>query len=161
MSDEKKKSTTPIGRPLAVDHTAVSASQTEPAFIAPPPGAPVYHGFQIVKDVIADGFTFGKITDFEAAPCEYGDAFVIAPDHSRAGLVWEVSDKPYFQEVCPWNQAGGAFGMCLSLTQWKATTMSEEISNQYFLNSRSDGRNGVKSTRRREGRPKQRGASVR
>jgi len=34
--------------------------------------------------------------------------------------------------------------------------MPEEISNQYFLNSRSDGKNGVKSTRRREVRTKQR-----
>jgi hypothetical protein len=100
MSDDKEKPTTPIGRPLAIDHTAASASQNEPGFIAPPPGAPVYHGFQILSGVTADGFTFGKITDFEAEPCDYGDAFVVAPDNSRAGLVWEVSEKPYFQEVC-------------------------------------------------------------
>ena len=30
-----------------------------------------------------------------------GDAFVIAPDGSRAGLKWEASDKPYFQEIMP------------------------------------------------------------
>jgi hypothetical protein len=101
MSDEKKKSTTSVGQPLAVDHSAASASQIEPGFIARPPGAPVYHGFQILNDVTVDGFTFGKITDFEAARSDYGDAFVIAPDNSRAGLVWEVSDKTYFQEVCP------------------------------------------------------------
>jgi hypothetical protein len=101
MSDEKKKSATPVGQPLAVDRSAASASQIEPGFIARPPGAPAYHGFQILTDVTADGFTFGKITDFEAAPSNYGDAFVIAPDNSRAGLVWEVSDKTYFREVCP------------------------------------------------------------
>lgn len=89
------------GRPLAIDATALSASPTEPAFIAPPEGAPVYHGFVILDDIDVDGFTLGKITDFEAEPCEEGDAFVIAPDGSRAGLVWEVSDKPYFQEVRP------------------------------------------------------------
>jgi hypothetical protein len=49
--------------------------------------------------VTVDGFTLGKITDWEAEPCEAGDAFVIAPDGSRAGLVWEVCDPPYFQEV--------------------------------------------------------------
>ncbi|MGA8868784.1 MAG: hypothetical protein WB510_17550 [Candidatus Sulfotelmatobacter sp.] len=43
----------------------------------------------------------GKITDFEAQPSNYGDAFVIAPDDSRAGLVWEVSHAAYFREVCP------------------------------------------------------------
>jgi hypothetical protein len=99
MSDEKK-STAPMGQPLAVDRDAASASQTEPAFIARPAGSPVYHGFSVLKDVAVDGFTFGKITDFEAEPCNYGDAFVIAPDNSRAGLVWEVTDKFYFQEIC-------------------------------------------------------------
>jgi hypothetical protein len=98
--DVEKKSTAPVGRPLAVDATAESASQTEPAFIARPAGAAVYHGFQVLSDVAVDGFVFGKITDFETEPCESGDAFVIAPDNSRAGLVWEVSDKRFFREVC-------------------------------------------------------------
>jgi len=26
---------------------------------------------------------------------------VITPDGSQAGLVWEASDKPYFQEIMP------------------------------------------------------------
>lgn len=89
------------GRPLAIDHTAKSGSPTEPAFIAPPEGAPAYHGFVVLDDVVADGFILGKITDWEAEPCDEGDAFVIAPDGSRAGLVWEVYDPPYFQEVMP------------------------------------------------------------
>lgn len=89
------------GRPLSVDQTAQSSSPTEPAFVARPEGAPVYHGFVILDDVVVDGFTLGKITDWEAEPCETGDAFVIAPDGSRAGLVWEVCDPPYFQEVMP------------------------------------------------------------
>jgi len=76
-------------------------SPTEPALIARPDGAPVYYGFIVLDDVNVDGFTLGKITDFEAEPCDEGDAFVIAPDGSRAGLVWEVSDPPYLQEVSP------------------------------------------------------------
>jgi hypothetical protein len=91
----------PKGRPLAIDATAQSASPTEPAFIARPDGAPVYYGFVVLDDVTVDGFTLGKITDFEVEPCDEGDAFVIAPDGGRAGLVWEVYDKPYFQEVRP------------------------------------------------------------
>ena len=83
----------PKGRPLAIDATALSASANEPAFIARPDGAPVYYGFIVLDDVSVDGFTLGKITDFEADPCDEGDAFVIAPDGSRAGLVWEVSDQ--------------------------------------------------------------------
>lgn len=91
----------PAGRPLAVDGSARSASQSDPAFIARPAGAPVYHGFQILSDVVVEGFIFGKITDFEAEPCNVGDAFIIAPDDSRAGLVWEVSDTRYLREICP------------------------------------------------------------
>ncbi len=87
------------GRLLAVDNKAKSASPTEPAFVARPEGAPVYHGFVVLDDVTVDGFTIGKITDWDAEPCETGDAFVIAPDGSRAGLVWEVCDPPYFQET--------------------------------------------------------------
>ena len=54
------------GRPLAIDHNAHSASPTEPAFIARPEGTPVYHGFVVLDDVTVEGFTLGKITDFEA-----------------------------------------------------------------------------------------------
>jgi len=97
----EKKSSDPVGQPLAMDRNAASASRTEPGFIARPAGAPVYHGFVVLKSVVVDGFTFGKITDFEAQPSDYGDAFVIAPDNSRAGLVWEVTDKSYFQEISP------------------------------------------------------------
>ena len=91
----------PKGRPLAIDANAVSASPTEPAFVARPAGAPVYHGFQVLEDVVVEGFTFGKITDFEAELCEEGDAFLVAPDNSRAGLVWEIADKVSVVEVIP------------------------------------------------------------
>ena len=91
----------PKGRPLATDAMARSASPTEPAFIARPDGAPVYYGFVVLDDINVNGFTLGKITDWEAEPCETGDGFVIGPDGSRAGLVWEVCDLPYFQESMP------------------------------------------------------------
>jgi hypothetical protein len=94
----------PEGKPLAIDRNATSASPTEPVFVARPNGAPVYHGFVVLDDVSVEGFTFGAITDFEAAPCDTGDAFVIAPDGSRAGLVWEVSAKKYLEEVLPFEQ---------------------------------------------------------
>ncbi len=40
---------------------------------------------------MTDGWCFGTITEY-AAPdgCDSGDAFVVAPDGSRAGLVWDV-----------------------------------------------------------------------
>lgn len=89
------------GRPLAVDHNATSTSRKEPAFIARPAGAPVYHGFQVLEDVIVEGFAFGKITDFEAEPSQEGDAFVVAPDNSRAGLVWEIADNVSVSQISP------------------------------------------------------------
>jgi hypothetical protein len=100
MTEKRKEPESPTGHPLALDPLAESGSQTEPAFIARPAGAPVYHGFEVLSDVVVGGFTFGKITDFEIETCNEGDAFVVAPDNSRAGLVWEISHKPHFQEIC-------------------------------------------------------------
>jgi len=114
MTDGRKDPKPLIGRPLALDPLAASVSQSEPAFIARPAGAPVYHGFAVLSDVVVEGFSFGKITDFDSEPCDEGDAFVVAPDNSRAGLVWEVSDQSYFQEISPaeperWGVWGVAF----------------------------------------------------
>ena len=91
------------GRPLAIDPKATTTSPTAPAFVSPPEGSPVYHGFPLLKDVTVDGFTFGKISDFEAESCSEGDAFVAAPDDSRAGLVWSVSQDGHFYEVLPFD----------------------------------------------------------
>jgi hypothetical protein len=101
MTEKRKESEPPKGRPLALDPLGESASQTEPAFIARPAGDPVYYGFEVLSDVVVGGFTFGKITDFEIETCDEGDAFVVASDNSRAGLVWRVSDKSYFEEIAP------------------------------------------------------------
>jgi hypothetical protein len=68
MTKKGKESEPPKGRPLALDPLGESASQTEPAFIARPAGAPVYHGFEVLSDVVVGGFTFGKITDFDVEP---------------------------------------------------------------------------------------------
>ncbi len=53
----------------------------------------------MLEDGVVEGFTFGKITDFEAELYQEGDAFVVAPDNSRAGLVWEVADKVSVTEI--------------------------------------------------------------
>jgi hypothetical protein len=96
---QKKKGEIIPGKPLAVDRDAASASARGPAFLHPPVGAPVYHGFPVLRDVVVEGFCLGKITDFEAEHCDSGDAFVVAPDNSRAGIVWEVSNEPRFSEI--------------------------------------------------------------
>ena len=90
------------GRVIAIDSEAPSAHPDLPAFLAPPEGAPIYYGFPVLDDVEVEGFKLGKISEFETEPpIDYGDAFVVAPDGSRAGLVWEVSDQDYVREICP------------------------------------------------------------
>ena len=121
------------GRPLAVDRTAKSVSANQPAFLAPPPGAPVYHGFVVLDDVAIDGFTLGKITDFEAEPCEVGDGFVIAPDGSRAGLVWEVCNRNYFNEVRPpeperWGVWGVGFTLPMKNREYARKNLESIVS---------------------------------
>lgn len=88
------------GRPLRLDPQAESAGD-EPAFVNRPLGAPVYHGFPMLDDVEVEGFRFGMITDFEMAPDTDGDAFVVAPDGSRAGLVWTVTKERYLTQIVP------------------------------------------------------------
>ncbi len=97
-------------RAIVVDHVAESGGSTLPAFLAKPKGAPVYHGFKIFDDIVIDGFTFGAITDFEAHHSNEGDAFVIAPDNSRAGLVWTHTREPRFVQLCaPSEDRWGVF----------------------------------------------------
>ncbi len=86
-------------RPLAIDEQAQSADPALPAFLARPPGAPAYHGFPLLDGAEAGGFRLGMITDFLAGPDTAGDAYVVAPDGSRAGLIWESGCAPYFCEV--------------------------------------------------------------
>src|SRR5438046_3103747 len=87
-------------RPLRQDRDAASADPNLPAFLSRPPGAPVYHGFAVLEASEVDGFRFGMITDFIAKPDTVGDGFVVAPDDSRAGLVWESEcATPYFDEL--------------------------------------------------------------
>jgi len=104
MPDHSPERVTALGRPLAIDEEALSTSPAIPGFLAKPSGAPVYHGFRILSDVVVDGFTLGTITDFEVEPCDEGDAFVVAPDNNRAGLAWEVGTGKTFAEICPMEE---------------------------------------------------------
>ncbi|MBY6036999.1 3-deoxy-8-phosphooctulonate synthase [Fictibacillus nanhaiensis] len=59
----------------------------------------VYHKNSLILETETDGFTYGEITDHfdfdEEEGCTFGDGFVQAPNGSRAGLIWDVSEKPY------------------------------------------------------------------
>ena len=83
-TDEPRK---PEGHLLALDPSADSTNPDLPGFLAPPSGAPVYHGFPVLDDVEVEGFRLGVISNWEAEPSmQDGDAFVVAPDNSRCGL---------------------------------------------------------------------------
>ena len=87
---------------LAIDLDAISSRAGEPAFMAPPAGARPYHGFRLLPEVEVSGFTFGTITDFlRHQNLETGDAFVEAPDGSRAGLEWRMSLDRYILMMAP------------------------------------------------------------
>jgi hypothetical protein len=83
----------PRGQPLRLDQTAPSANLGQPASLARPAGAPVYHGFPLVEATRTDGWCYGAVTEYEDPHgCLFGDGYVQAPDGSRAGLVWEVGE---------------------------------------------------------------------
>jgi hypothetical protein len=90
----------PEGVPLRLDPEAESADPSLPAFLARPEGAPVYHGFPLLESSMSDdGWCFGTISDPDCpVGRDWGDAFVLAPDGSRAGLIWEVREPT--MEVC-------------------------------------------------------------
>ena len=75
------------GQVAREDPSAVSARPGLPAFLAPPAGAPAYYGFPQQSE--KDGFVFGVITSPRPG-ATWGDAYVVAPDGSRAGIVWVI-----------------------------------------------------------------------
>ena len=113
--DKNRKA--PNGEPLLTDPEAASDSPGLPAFLARPEGAPVYHGFPIIEETMTDGWRYGAITSFaKPGGCEAGDGFVIAPDGTRAGLVWSVGVFPT-EEVCaPTSDRWGVYSIAFPHT---------------------------------------------
>src|SRR5437899_48102 len=101
------------GRRILTDDEAESGDPTMPAFLARLEGAPVYHGFPIVEMTrTPDGWCFGAITEFEDPEgCHTGDAFVVAPDGSRAGIVWEVGEGEITEVCAPEENRWGVYAL--------------------------------------------------
>lgn len=65
----------------------------------------VYKGWEIIKETFTDGFYYGMITDHlidnpdDITECLSGDGFVQAPDGSRAGIAWEITDEFTFSII--------------------------------------------------------------
>ncbi|MEZ5988957.1 MAG: hypothetical protein R3F30_07495 [Planctomycetota bacterium] len=99
-------------RRLLYDGGARSGRRGEPAFLARPEGAPIYHGFPLVDGCDIDGWRLGAITDYvDPAGCDWGDGFVVAPDGSRAGLVWKVGDAPLRELLPPDEERWGVYAV--------------------------------------------------
>lgn len=92
----------PEGVPLRLDPQARSADPSLPAFVARPEEVPVYHGFPLLEGSrTEDGWYFGTISEPDCPEGrDWGDAFVVAPDGSRAGVVWEVG-SPGMEIIIP------------------------------------------------------------
>lgn len=89
-----------VGRLLSLDETAESATPDLPAFLSHPSGAPVYWGFPIIEETETDGWRYGTITVHDDPNgCESGDGFIVAPNGSRAGVVWELGTDTRYSEV--------------------------------------------------------------
>ncbi|MFD1041411.1 3-deoxy-8-phosphooctulonate synthase [Pseudoxanthomonas kaohsiungensis] len=58
----------------------------------------MYHGFAKPELPAIEGWQFGEITAFLGD--DAGDAYVVAPDGTRAGIVWEIGDGE-IQEILP------------------------------------------------------------
>jgi hypothetical protein len=91
----------PKGQAILTDGRAESVDPSLPAFLARPKDAPVYHGFRVLEGVELEGFKLGMISGYGPDDGQYGDGFVIAPDNSRCGLVWEVGESFHFREITP------------------------------------------------------------
>jgi hypothetical protein len=98
------------GKTILQDPAAESRTPGESAFLSRPEGAPVYHGFPIIEETLTDGWRFGAISAFEDPDgCDIGDGFVVAPDSSRAGVMWAVGDFPVREALAPDEQRWGVY----------------------------------------------------
>jgi len=106
----------PKGRPLAIDATARSASPTEPAFIAPPEGAPVYHGFCRTRRRKCGWFHAWQDHRLGSGALRNRRCVRDCAGRKPRRLVLEACDPPYFQETMPieadrWGVWGVGFAL--------------------------------------------------
>lgn len=109
---EEQQISQPKGVPLRLDPDARSADPSLPAFLARPEDEPVYHGFPLLEQSrTEDGWCFGTISEPDCPEGrEWGDAFVVAPDDSRAGIIWEVGET-VLEVITPPEQDQGRWGV--------------------------------------------------
>jgi len=89
-----------VSKTLVIDPGAELIDRSEPPFATALPGSKAYYGHPLLEATRVEGWCLGVVTDpFEPdcdSGCTIGDAFVEAPDGSRAGLVWALDEAPRF-----------------------------------------------------------------
>lgn len=116
------------GLQVRADETAVSTDPDLPAFIAPPQNAPAYHGFPVLAGSEVDGFLFGAITEpNRKEPASWGDAFVVAPNGSRAGIVWQAGEGEAHVVCEPSPGRWGVYGFYFSRPVQSARDLIENL----------------------------------
>src|SRR5581483_5777151 len=110
---DEKPELYPQGKPIRLDPNAESADPSLPAFIARPAGAPVYHGFPLLEESrTADGWCFGVISDPDCPEGRnWGDAFIVAPDNTRAGIIWHVGPVEVEVSIPPEKDRWGVYAL--------------------------------------------------
>jgi hypothetical protein len=100
------------GKRLLYDPNAPSTDPDLPGLIACPADAPVYHGFPVVPETATGGWVYGAITSFQGIePQTEGDGYVIAPDGSRAGIVWATDTSDFYEIAPPNEERWGVYGL--------------------------------------------------
>jgi hypothetical protein len=104
----------PVWKTMVLDPDAELTDPSKPPFVTAPSGSRPYHDHPLLEETRIEGWCIGVVTDpFEPdceGGCTIGDAFVEAPDGSRAGLVWTVGERPMFGMVCqPDSRRWGVF----------------------------------------------------
>jgi hypothetical protein len=96
---------------MLIDKEARTSGKEHPGMNRPP-GSPVYYGFPIVNETLTDGWRLGSVTAFEdPLGCTHGDAFVVAPDGTRAGITWEVGTAALKEVVPPDAERWGVYAV--------------------------------------------------
>jgi len=91
-----------VWKTMVLDPPAAIRDPSKPPPVSAPPDSPPYFGHPLVPETAVDGWCLGVVTDpFEAdtdAGCTLGDAFVQAPDGTRAG--WCGPSTPSRDSAC-------------------------------------------------------------
>lgn len=100
-------------KPIPPDPAFGSTNAEQPANLSRTTGTPVYHGFVVVPETCTDGWCMGVISDYEDPDgVDAGDAYVIAPDGTRADLVWGVGVEPILEILPPDEERWGVYAVC-------------------------------------------------